>query len=508
MKRIYVSCVAALVCAASFSAGAQEYVTGGFETNTIYYMQDEVNQSTVPEGNLGSNNYLKLDFGKGSLEGGLQAEHYMPALIGYPYQLDGFHLTNKYIRIRDNGFSVTFGDFYEQFGSGLLYRSYEDRALGINTSVQGVHLSWNYGGILSVKALLGTPRIFMSYSEEARVAGADLSLNLARAVGIESFNLALEGSFFGRHQGLDYPVEGLSPDENGVSARAAFDWQGLGLKGEYVGRNSGASAILAEASYTSGGLGANLSFRKLNSMILTAERGADQMYNLLNYLPALTQQHSYSLASLNPYIAQVNGETAAQADVYYFFPRKTLLGGSKGMKAHFNFSTAYGPKENPQDGTEFYFRDITADVERWWGKQIKTIFLYSWQISNNRVGAHPSYELWNSHIVVADVTYKINKTNSLRTEFQHLFSKTNEGNWAALSMEYTIAPSLSFSASDMWNYGLTGNHFYNGSISYSHSRTRCALSFGRFKQGFQCSGGVCRKVPAYTGANLSITTSF
>jgi len=44
--------------------------------------------------------------------------------------------------------------------------------------------------------------------------------------------------------------------------------------------------------------------------------------------------------------------------------------------------------------------------------------------------------------------------------------------------------------------------------SYAKSRTRIALSYGRNKEGYVCSGGVCPTIPKYTGANLTITTSF
>ena len=38
--------------------------------------------------------------------------------------------------------------------------------------------------------------------------------------------------------------------------------------------------------------------------------------------------------------------------------------------------------------------------------------------------------------------------------------------------------------------------------------TRIALSYGRQREGLLCVGGVCRYVPAATGASISISTSF
>jgi hypothetical protein len=78
----------------------------------------------------------------------------------------------------------------------------------------------------------------------------------------------------------------------------------------------------------------------------------------------------------------------------------------------------------------------------------------------------------------------------------------------AALLEVSFAPSWSIYASDMYNHGSTKLHYYNGGVSYSKSRTRVALGYGRFKDGYICSGGVCRTVPAYTGFNLTFTTSF
>ena len=65
-----------------------------------------------------------------------------------------------------------------------------------------------------------------------------------------------------------------------------------------------------------------------------------------------------------------------------------------------------------------------------------------------------------------------------------------------------------FYGSDMYNHGKDKIHYYNVGASYAKSRTRVALSYGRNKEGYVCSGGVCRTIPKYTGANLTITTSF
>ena len=131
------------------------------------------------------------------------------------------------------------------------------------------------------------------------------------------------------------------------------------------------------------------------------------------------------------------------------------------------------------------------------------ILFYSWQTFNPKTTAKDT-KMWNSHTVVADLTYKFDRKNSLRLELQHLYTKEDHKKWAAAMLEYSFAPRWSVSVQDMWNYGDTKTHYINGSVSYSYSKVRAALNFGRFKEGYQCSGGVCRVIPAYTGVNLSL----
>ena len=78
------------------------------------------------------NNYLEL---------GLRYEDLLRPMPGHePEQGRGIpHLHLKGF-IGQYG-EVTLGDFYDQFGSGILFRSYEERTLGIDNAVRGVHVA-------------------------------------------------------------------------------------------------------------------------------------------------------------------------------------------------------------------------------------------------------------------------------------------------------------------------------------------------------------------------------
>ena len=189
------------------------YVTGSFETNTNLYREDVKTSATVPDGLFGSNTYLKLDYYNDKFSAGVQMEAYEPVLVGYPSELSGAGLTNYYINWKDEDFAVTAGTFYEQFGSGLLFRTWEDRALGLNNALMGARLTYRYGDFLTAKVLWGMPRFGMKPSQ-TNVKGADISFNLSNLLDWISSYLSLEASVLDRDEALDNDqiVDGCKPN--------------------------------------------------------------------------------------------------------------------------------------------------------------------------------------------------------------------------------------------------------------------------------------------------------
>lgn len=519
---------------------SEGYVTGAFETNTNVYMTDVKTSASVPDGKFGSNNYLKLDYHNSRFSAGVQLEAYAPVNVGFPNILDKAALTNYYVGWTDDSFSVTAGTFYEQFGSGLLFRSWEDRALGLNNAVMGARVTYNYKDIVAVKALWGMPRFGMKFSD-TQVRGADASFAISNLVGWQRVYLALEGSVLDRYEKLSASMEAeeLNPNRLGYSARLNFDVDGFYFRGEYVqsgnkyydNPNYGdpdypddtqyltkkGNAQLIETGYTGRGLGVSLSLRRLEWMEsrIVAGGGAPEV-NMMNYVPGLCTQYTYMLANLHPYGPRTgeissrfvnSGEMGGQFDLFYNFRRGTALGGKRGMRVHANFSTYYAiAREGTFKPGNLLFRDLSVDVEKQWTKQFKSTLMWSMQEYNKSYGANKSTILQN--IFVADLLYKYTPSFSTRLELQYLTTHEDQKDWMAALLEVNFAPSWSIYASDMWNHGSTKIHYYNGGVSYTRSRTRVALAYGRFKDGYICSGGVCRTVPAYTGFNLTVTTSF
>ncbi len=509
----------------SFVLSAQEkgYLTGSFETSDHIYVEDDEGRSERDR--FASNNYLKVDYYKGNFSAGLQLESYMPRIIGYPSELTKTALSNIYVNWRDENYQITAGTFYDQFGSGLLFRSWEDRLLGVNNAVMGARFVYSWDDKIAFKAIWGTPRFGMDFSD-SQVRGADLTVSLSNLIGWNNVILSLEGSILNKYAELgilDLEAGGQS-NTYGWSGRLNFDYNGFFFKGEAV--NTGKQLIkkqvkkgnaqLVELGYNGRGLGVTLTARRLEYMGQKAVPGVNSPANLISYVPAMCTQYTYMLTTLNPYNPELgdettmlynSGEIGGQLDAFYNFRRGTAIGGKRGMKVHANFSTYYTlAQEGSAKPGNLLFRDLSVDVEKQWTKEFKMILLYSMQEYNPTHGEYRT--TWLSNIFVTDLLYKWTPSISTRLELQYLTTHEDNKDWMAALVEVNFAPRWSVWISDMYNHGLTNEHYYNAGIAYTKSRTRISAGYGRYKEGMICSGGVCRKIPEYTGANFSITTSF
>lgn len=512
------------------------YLTGSFETNTIYYTDDSKTKAVAPDDNFGSNNFLKVDYYRGKLAVGVQLESYLPVLQSYPSELKGTKLTNYYVTWQDADFSVTAGTFYDQFGSGLLFRSWEDRMLGMNNALMGARFVYNYRNIIALKAIWGLPRLGMEFSE-TQVRGADLNFSLSELLKWNNTTLAVEGSVVSRYEKIAQTLEDLGgkPNNEGFSGRLHFGTNGFSLKAEYVDAGKkhflnpnigegydeyllkNGNAQLLELGYNDHGLGINLTGRRLEwmrSQIVNSGNLTNSSANLLNYIPAVCTQYTYLLTNLHPFTPQIgdpiydtSGEIGGQLDIFYNFKRGSALGGKRGLKIHANFSNYYTlHEEGTAKAGNLLYRDISIDIEKQFTRKFKAILLYSMQEENTNYGKGSQTRLQN--VFVADMQYKFTPRFSTRLELQYLATHEDEKDWMAALLEVNFAPAWSIYGSDMYNHGSSKLHYYNFGLSYARSRTRVALSYGRFREGMICSGGVCRKTWAYTGANLQITTSF
>ena len=516
--------IAALIAGVLLGAGplcAQPGVlTGSLESSSIF----DVLPGSAYNG-FHANNYLKLDYTYGAFSAGVQAEWYPSPLPGFDPALQGIGLPLKYAAWHKGGWDVRLGDFYDQFGTGLILRSWEDRDLGLGNSLGGVRVGADFfENALSVTVLSGVPRAGLSYAKSL-VSGADVNLSLGDfSVGgavVDRWEWAPDADL-ALLLGAAAPANVLL-----YSGRAGWEHNGLQVSAEYVGkgrdftavRQAGASdsyrlepghAVTAELSYARGGFSASATWRYLYNMGFASQRtlGTRSVSNTLNYLPALCQQQTYMLASLNPYETFAEGENGFRGDLYYRFKNNTKLGGRYGMTLHVGGSwiNALGRVLPLRDKDYLAYRDLNIDLERRWSRKFKTTFFVSIQENSPTHGNRKATNAQN--VFVFEGLYKFSTACSLRWELQYLYSQELTKDWMAALVELGLAPHWSFTLSDMYNHGSTGDHYWSANVSYSRNSFKILAGYGRNRAGMVCSGGVCRYQPEYKGASLRAQWTF
>ena len=449
---------------------------------------------------------------------------------------------------------ATIGDFYEQFGSGLIFRTYEERSLGIDNAIRGARVTVAPTEGVRLKALGGVQRRYWEWSKDAWVAGADAEVNIdqwSKAMQEKGISWLVGASYLVvRHEeDPDIVVPGTNFRLNLPSAVGSFDVRSqlqigsYNLLAEYAVKSQDPSfdngyiyrrgnALLLSASYSKRGMSLLLQAKRSEDMAFRTNRTTSGIACFVNNMPAFAYQHTYALAALYPYATQAaDGEWAFQAEAAYNFKRNTPLGGKYGTKLKLNVSHIRGLGQKPLSGADaesqlgntvmgtkgyevgffdmggIYYQDINVQMEKKLTKSFKLNLMYMNQRYDKTV-IEGSGGVIKANIGVAEGKYQFNKKLTLRGELQYLQTNQDEGDWAYGLLELSVLPRLMFTVSDMWNCGETDIHYYMASLTANYKSHRLMVGYGRTRAGYNCSGGVCRYVPASRGVQVSYNYTF
>lgn len=549
MKKIF------LVVGVFFSiTTALSQIRVGIENNSQWYVDDKKVKldPLEAEDRFRSNTYLKVDYDWENWSFGAQFEGYEPkAVLNYSPDLEGINIGAIYARYnnRQLGLDVTAGHFYDQFGSGLLYRSWEDRQLGINNALFGLNVKYDLASWGKVTILGGKQRIGMGFDlAESIVFGGDLNVDFGQVLNSENLDLNLGFSYLGQSFDSNDLNNDLENFKSGYSFRMDYRTGGFYISSEYVLRDKDyyatstsinkkveldSNAWLMNLGYFQKGLSFDFNFRRIENMSIYSQRefsGNDYHKGVINYLPALVKQYDYSLQNIYVYQAQSAvdllgnkaGEIGGQFDFYYEFPKGSVLGGEFGTNLVVNGSYWAGLKTeydllDKELSSSFLsfgqknYRDFGFEVRKRWSSNWSSIVMYLDQYYN-AVALEGKFEDVNARILSAEATYEFMDNKSVRLEAQHLWTGDDKKNWVGGTLEFAYNANWAMFVNDMYNYGNDDKekrvHYYNVGASYTKGTTRVSASYGRQRGGLLCVGGVCRYVTEAAGLTLGITTSF
>ena len=514
--------------------------SGSIQSDILLPEKDDKTGAETPDGRFLTNTYLDLKATSRYVEAGARLEYMKHPLPGYENDFKGWGIPYAYLKGRYKNAELTLGSFYEQFGSGFILRSYEERSLGVDNSLQGVRLSYRPGAGVAIKALTGRQRRYWNHNK-SWMTGADVEWNideLCKSLQQHNTYVTLGASYVNKYEKdevimtdpthrLHLPLYVNAFDVRlrvqhrsfNVLAEMAMKTQDPSHDNGYIYRN-GYVAMLS-GSYSKRGMSLLLQAKRSTNMAFRSRRSMEGSSSFINHLPPFTMEHTYALAALYPYATRPEGEWAYQAMAAYTFPKGSMMGGKYGTTAKVNFSHVHSVRRNDTGGSgtdgygspfwawgaSTYYQDMDVQLEKRLCKDTKLNLMYMNQRYNQTLlEGHGG--MLRSHIFVADVKQKLAPKTTLRVEGQYLSSKDGDKDWAFGLAELSLAPHWMLTVSDLYNVGNTHVHYYQGYVTYSGGAHRLQLGYGRTRAGFNCSGGVCRYIPATKGLTLSYNYNF
>lgn len=435
---------------------------------------------------------------------------------------------------------ITVGHFYEQYGSGAVFRAYEARPLGIDQAMMGINLEYELSEQWRIKAFTARQKnIFDLY--KPLVKGGNIEgymtvkrgngKNIGFSPGIAVINRTLD------RQTMDEVVTEVNtydlenrfiPKFNtylfslyNTLQLGNFSWYlELAGKTEDVLRDLNGVLVNPETgyvgyttlTYSQKGLGIVLQGKVTEKFDFRVSPNEILNRGVVNYLPSLTRQNTYRLTSRYNAATQPLGEIALQADVTYKVSKRV------GVTANFSNITNLD--------NDLLFREIYVDAtlkspkgskKRW--KAVGGLQM----VDYNQQAFEQKGDWVHTLTPFTEFILRLDRKKSIRAELQYMLTKRNYrlfgqedpnpdkpqdfGDWIWGMVEFNIAPRWSFVVGNMHSFGRKVS-FPTVLVALTQKATRLSLSYGKQPDGVICTGGICRFEPAFSGVRFDLTTSF
>ncbi|MEM1214332.1 MAG: DUF6029 family protein [Bacteroidota bacterium] len=531
--------------------------SGSLETNANFFIRDSViGAANIPQYDrqkFGGEGWLNLNYSNWGFDIGLRYDFFHNSNLLNPtgsYTDQGIGMW--YVKRQVKKLGVHAGYIYDQVGSGIIFRSFEQRPLLIDNALYGLKLDYKLNDNWMVKAFTGRQKqqfdqyrpIIRGINFEGFVRGDSLS-NWALAPGIGVVARTLDDASMNSLVATlnTYPEEDLFVPKYNSYAMTVYNTLSTGILSWYVeaayktedNMNDPFGVIVrdndpivgdkffsADGSvlYTSLSLappkwGITLEAKRTENFSWRTRPQAQLNRGLITFLPPMTRINTYRLTARYNAATQDLTEQAFQVDVRYAPSRK--------LSFNANFSYI-----DDLEGVKLYrelFTEVAYKYKRLWSL---TGGIQFQQYNQERYEFKPEVPLVETVIPYVDFLYKFGRKGSVRFEGQYMATgddlkagaKQDYGDWAFALVEVTLGRHWTLTASDMYNTDPGKNspedvdgekmsiHYPRFDVYYTTGPTRFALSYVKQVEGVVCTGGICRLEPAFSGVKFSANTSF
>ncbi|NOT37511.1 MAG: hypothetical protein HOP11_09050 [Saprospiraceae bacterium] len=517
-------------------------VWGGFQTNANLFLKDSaIGAINIPQYDkqiFGSETWINLNISYSGFLVGLRYDLFNNSNLLNPnssYTANG--LGRWFISKSVDKLDISAGYLYDQIGSGIIYRSFEERAQLLDNALLGFSLKYNMTDNWNVKGFAGKQKnLFSSYN--SFIKGINLngfykksdSASWSIAPGIGFVNRTYGDAIveeLARTSGSYLPIDQFSPSYNTNAATfyntlyyKNFSWyletsiklddiyydpnavrqlpKGQTNLGKFV--KGPGHVYYSSFGYSGNKIGITAEAKRTDGFDFRAEPGLALNRGLVAFIPPMARVNTYRLTAYYTPATQFLSEGAFQLDVKY------------NINENWNFGINYSDIRDKDFNKQFY-RELHTEITYKQPDHYQISFGVQRQEFNQELyfgkGGQPVVKTFTPFV---EVLYDFNETNSLRVETQYMHNKQDIGSWIYVLAEYGISPHWLFELSDMYNTvplkGKKSINYPTAGLVYTKGNSRFGLRFVKQVQGIVCSGGICRLEPAFSGFRASITTNF
>ena len=240
-----------LTCALllAFNTFAQEeqgkdkiVVTGSIQSDVLIPQEDEDIGADKSDDWALTNTYADVAVMSKYVDAKARLEYLQHPLPGFDNDFKGWGVPFFQVKGKLKNLEVTAGSFYEQFGSGFILRTYEERSLGIDNHLLGGRIVYRPFDGVQLKAITGEQRRYWSHND-SWISGGDMELNIdewSKPMQQSGTRLLLGASLVNKHEKQEVimvdPSHRLNLPEyvNAFDVRANFQKNGLNILAEYA----------------------------------------------------------------------------------------------------------------------------------------------------------------------------------------------------------------------------------------------------------------------------------
>ncbi|MBL7816233.1 MAG: hypothetical protein JNL70_14535 [Saprospiraceae bacterium] len=512
-------------------------LSGNLQANGNFYMRDSaIGAANIPQYDrqlVGADSWLTLNYNRAGFDIGVRFDLFNNSQLLNPresYSANG--IGRFYLKKRIHDLTIYGGYIYDQIGSGIIYRSYEDRPLGVDNALVGLNLDYQLTDNIHVKAFSGRQKQQFSFYKSTingfNTEGFFTVKNVSLAPGLGLVHRTLDdetvnqvvsalatytkadsiGAKYNTFAATFYNTLSVGKwtwyiETAFKTAEALFDpyapkvnRDGTKTEGKFVNRSG--TVLYTNIGYITEGVGITLEAKRTEGFTFRTTPFAVLNRGMLNFLPPMSRQNSYRLTTRYVPATQELGEQAVQLDI--------KLAPKDHLNLDLNVSNIT-TLDNVLLYREMYasclFKKEKTDLTI--GLQLQTYNQRIYEVKPNV----PNVQTLTPFMAFQK---RLDDKKSLKLEAQYMHTQQDYGSWLYGSAELSIAPRWSFTVLDMWNVvpkkTTKALHYPSVSIAFSHESNRITVAYVKQVEGVVCTGGICRLEPAFSGVKVGVSSVF